>query len=275
VRRAGRIETVALEDYVLGSVLAEVSPILEPSSAVRRIFEVQAVLARSYVTAGLGRHRAEGFDVCDSSHCQLYDPARLRTSRFASVAREAVRDTNGVVLTYGGRPATAIFHADCGGRTAAADSVWGGRPVPYLQSTTDGLRTAEHRGWDVTLEVDALREILNADARSRLGARLRGLEVRRRDVSGRAIEIELLGAQPRIVRGEEFRAILNRRLGERAVQSTRFSIRQTAAAYVLHGTGFGHGVGLCQIGAAARARRGESLEQILTAYYGGTAVQRL
>src|SRR5262245_60525860 len=61
VRTAGHIDTVALEDYVLGSALAEVSPVDQPPGAVERIFEVQAVLARTYAAGHLGKHRSEGF----------------------------------------------------------------------------------------------------------------------------------------------------------------------------------------------------------------------
>ena len=69
------------------------------------------------------------------------------------------------------------------------------------------------------------------------------------------------------MRGEDFRAILNRSLGERAIQSTRFALRRTGTTYTFDGTGFGHGVGLCQAGAAARARRGDGLSEILRAYF--------
>ncbi len=130
VRVAGQITSVPLDDYVLGSVLAEVTPLDEPDAVVATIYEVQAIIARTYAVAQLGRHRAEGFDLCDTTHCQLYDPARVRSSRFAAAARAAVVETRGRILVYGTHAAEALFHADCGGATAAADAVWGGRSVP-------------------------------------------------------------------------------------------------------------------------------------------------
>jgi SpoIID/LytB domain protein len=275
VRRGGRIEMIALDDYVLGSTLAEVSPVNETAATAARVFEVQAVLARSFAVAHPGRHRAEGFDLCDTSHCQIYDPARIRTSRFANAARAAVQGTTGVVLTYRQRPAAALFHADCGGHTAGADSIWGGTAVPYLRPAPDTLRAAAHRSWQIAVPVERLRELLNADERSRVGTKLRGIEVRRRDVSGRALTMAVIGAEPKTVRGEDFRSILNRRLGERAILSTRFEVRQANGTYIFQGTGFGHGVGLCQVGAAARARRGESLEQILATYFQGASVSEV
>src|SRR5262245_41910653 len=94
VRTGARIPSVALEDYVLGSAIAEVFPLNEAPETVDRIFQMQAVLARTYAAAHPGRHRAEGFDLCDTSHCQLYAPARLRTSRFAAAARDGVEVTS-------------------------------------------------------------------------------------------------------------------------------------------------------------------------------------
>ena len=130
VRTDGRIVAVPIEAYVLGSALSELTPIGADPSAVSRIFEVQTVLARTYAVAHLGRHQKEGFDLCDATHCQLYQPARIKTSRFAEAARRAVERTGGVVLMYSRLPAEALYHSDCGGHTASADAVWGGAHVP-------------------------------------------------------------------------------------------------------------------------------------------------
>lgn len=274
VRSAGRIVTVNLEEYALGAALAEVSPVNETPATVARIFEVQAVLARSYAAAHVGRHRADGYDLCDNTHCQMYDPARIRSSRFSAVARAAVERTAGVILSFGPRPAEALFHADCGGYTAASDAIWGGAPVPYLRAMPHACRSASHRAWSFTIQRDELRAVLNRDNRSRVGATLDNVSVRRRDVSGRATEIALTGADLRTVRGEDLRAVLNRQLGDKTILSTRFSIRAAGAAFTFQGTGFGHGVGLCQIGAAAHARQGASVKDIFGTYFRGAELKK-
>jgi stage II sporulation protein D (peptidoglycan lytic transglycosylase) len=267
VRLKGRVTSVRFEDYVLGSALAEVTPVGESPAAVSRIYEVQAIIARTYAVAHLGRHRGEGFDVCDATHCQLYDPARIATSRFSAVAAEAVRRTAGEVLTYGRRPVDALYHADCGGSTSAADAIWGGRPLPYLRGTGDDLPAATHRTWTFSTGAEALRSALNRDPRTAVGTRFTGIDVNSRDEGGRATSLTVRGSQDRVVRGEDLRAVLNRSLGDRAIQSTRFAIRRTGTSYTFEGTGFGHGVGLCQAGAAARARRGDELSDILRTYF--------
>jgi stage II sporulation protein D len=273
VKAAGRVTEIPLDDYVLGSVLAEVSPVGEAPDTVARIFDVQAVLARTYAVAHIGRHHADGYDLCDTTHCELYDPARIATSRFADAARAAVARTSGEILTYRGRPAEALFHADCGGYTEAANEVWG-TAVPYLLARPDDAPSVTHRHWALSVAADRLRTILNADARTRVGARLDKIAVRDRDASGRAVTIAISGSTPHDVRGDDFRSALNATLGDRAMQSTRVTIANANGTWTFDGTGFGHGVGLCQTGAAARARRGESLPSILADYFPGTTLVR-
>ncbi len=205
VRAAGHIESVGLEDYVLGSVLAEVSPLNQPPAAVARIFEVQAVLARTYVAGNLGKHRTDGFDVCDTTHCQLYDPARERTSRFADAARQAVRRTAGLVLTYQGRLAEGLYHADCGGYTASAEEVWGGERVPYLIAAPDDVATIQHRQWRWVVSPNDLRAALNASSRAEVGRTLDRVDVIEHDPGGHAARVAVVGEHTHELRGEEFR----------------------------------------------------------------------
>ena len=86
VRVNGTTQRVRLSDYVVGTTLSEITPTGESATTVARVYEVQSVVARSWALAHLGRHRADGFDLCDETHCQLYQPDRLRTSSFARAA---------------------------------------------------------------------------------------------------------------------------------------------------------------------------------------------
>jgi stage II sporulation protein D len=274
VRTGRRVIAVPLEEYVLATALSEVSPVDEAPATTARIFEVQAIIARTYVVAHLRRHADEGFDVCDTTHCQLYQPGRIATSRFATAARAAVETTRGVVLMYGDHPAETLFHADCGGHTASASDVWGGPAVPYLVGETDEVPDDTHRTWQVSLSADRLREALATRTRAELGRRLRDIRVSERDDSGRAEAIALEGDHTVTVRGESFRAAVTREFGPQALQSTHFDVTRSGGNFVFNGRGYGHGVGLCQVGAAARARRGESIDEILAAYFPGASVAR-
>lgn len=275
VRSQGRIVRVPLEEYLIGTTLAEVGPVGERPEVVERIFRVQAIIARTYAASHLGRHAAEGFNLCDTTHCQVYDPARLRTSRFAAAARAAVDATRGQILVFNGRPGQALFHADCGGHTADAAAVWGGQSVPYLTGAPDPLPEGTHRTWQFELTADQLREALNASPTTAIGATLHRVRVAARDASGRVALVEVDGSEPRSLRGEQLRAAINQVFGARAIMSTRFTLQLTAeGGYRFEGTGYGHGVGLCQVGAAARLRRGDDVARVLAAYYPGTTLTR-
>jgi stage II sporulation protein D len=269
----GPLSRVPLEQYVVIAALSEVSPTGEPDTAVARIFDVQTVVARTYAVRNVGRHRAEGYDLCDTTHCQVYNPDRLRVSRFAEAARAAGRRTTGLVVAYGTQLAETVFHADCGGATTDASDVWG-RVVPYLIRRVDDLPAPTHRPWQFVATTDQLRTALNADTRSTVGRRLDALDVVARDQSDRVMSITARGESSATLKGDTFRTIVNRTLGVRSLQSTRFSFTKRGTTYTFDGSGFGHGVGLCQRGAITRARQGQSLADIIDSYYPGTEILR-
>jgi stage II sporulation protein D len=273
VREAGAsvIRRVSLEEYVEAVILSEFAPAAGDVQSVKRMFEVQAVISRTYAVSHAGRHGDEGFDVCSTTHCQLYEPARLRTSRWAPAARDAVRTTAGVVIWYGQAPATVLYHADCGGRTSDASSVWGGPSPPYLRGVPDdGPARDAHTAWTHEASHEAVRRALNAYPPTIVGAHLRGIDVLARDHAGRIQRLQLKGEREPIVRGEDFRTALTRAFGPRSIRSTRFNVRAVQSTFHFEGDGFGHGVGLCQTGAFAHARAGASLFNILRRYYPGT-----
>jgi len=271
----GRVREMPIEEYVLASVLTELAPSGSDRAAAQRAFEVQAIVARTYAAANMGRHASQGFDLCNSTHCQLVDPGRLSSAPWRAVARAAVTATAGLVLSYQGRPIQALFHADCGGHTSAADAVWAGAPVPYLIGRADDLPGgAHHQTW--TLEVTG-RQIAAALARHggpSPGADVSRIEVVERDGAGRAVRLIVEGTRRITLRGNEFRAAVSEALGPRSLRSTRFTVSRSSGRLVFDGRGFGHGVGLCQTGAVARARAGQSPRAILAFYYPGTVLAR-
>lgn len=270
----GTVRTVPLEEYVAVAILSEVSPVGDSPAVVARILEVQSIVARTYAVGQAGRHEKEGFDLCDTTHCQRYEPGRLATSRFSAAAQAAVVRTAGRVITYGRQIAETFFHSDCGGQTADPFAVWGVRTIPYLQIVDDHLPADTHRAWRHTATTDELRNALNVDARTAVGARLDSIDIVSRDESGRAAGLGVRGARSYSVRGDVLRSVLNRTFGERAIQSTRFTLTRNGSRVTFEGTGFGHGVGLCQRGAMARARDGESATDILLTYFPGTRIAR-
>jgi stage II sporulation protein D len=262
---------VPLEEYVRGAILSEFAPPSGDPADIERMLEVQAVIARSYAAAHIGRHEREGYDLCSTTHCQLYQPGRLRTSSWAPLAVEASKQTASQILWFNAAPASALFHADCGGHTSAATDVWGGTPRPYLAAFADnGAAGNAHVTWRYEVSRGELVKALNADPRTRVGKVLRGISITRRDGAGRATLVVLNGSREPVVRGEELRAVLTRSFGGKSIRSTRFEIARSGERFIFTGHGYGHGVGLCQAGAYARLRAGARPEQVLARYYPGT-----
>ena len=122
----------------------------------------------------------------------IYEPARLAGSRWAPVVLDAVQRTAGVILMYDGAPADAVYHADCGGWTSAAEDMWSGPPRTYLPAQPDrGDAKDAHVAWQYAVGRDALQRALNSDSRSRSNGTLVAITVLSRDASGRARQVLL------------------------------------------------------------------------------------
>ncbi len=265
------VRNVPLDEYVLATAISEFAPPAGDLETVERMLEVQAVISRTYAVAHRARHTSEGFDLCSTTHCQIFEPGRVQTSRWSAAASEAVRRTSGMLLWFDGAPAEALFHADCGGHTSAASSVWGSVNRPYLVSRPDtGVPLDAHAAWSFVASIDDVARALKSDQRTASAGRPVAITVARRDDAGRAERVTIRGAQQIDVRGEDLRQALTRAFGARTIRSTWFDVRREGATFAFSGRGFGHGVGLCQAGTLARLRAGATLDEVLDQYYPGT-----
>ena len=269
------VKEIPLEEYVLGSLVSEVHLAGLDQTSVHRVAELQAILARTYALANLKRHENDGFDLCSTTHCQLYRTSEDLSEAVAHVARKAVRRTTGVVISHNNRPINALFHSDCGGHTSDASIVWGGHTPSYLRGSADVFCLSNNStSWRFEVNRSKIKQALNKDPQTAIGRQLDRIYVVERDSAGRVMSITLDGEKDRVVRGEKLRAVLTRTFGPRSLKSTRFSISQSGSQVVFKGRGFGHGVGLCQTGAIVRTRYGHSLEEIIAHYYPGTSLSK-
>lgn len=263
--------SLPIEDYVFGVVATEGSVESQPEA-----LKALAVVARTYALKNLRRHARDRFDLCDTTHCQRYTPIRDESARpdFYELAHRAVRETAGEVLRdERGRTAEVYFSAACGGRTADASKLWGGPASPaYLRGVRDESCDVLAEAWTDVIPSAQLVRALRADERSDVGARLDAVRVLKRDHTGRAEVVSLEGERRRLVRGWDFKIIVGRTLGWNVLKSSRFEVARAGASYVFRGSGFGHGIGLCQAGAHASAARGAGYRQILARYFPGTNV---
>ena len=276
IEPGGLVTVLDLEEYVVGSILAEADIRDLNQETAETVAQVQAILARTYALANHGRHTDEGFDLCSTTHCQVYRPVATLSDHHAKLAQSAAQATAGLVVSHDGLPINALFHADCGGGTSDAGVAWGGPTPPYLTAVVDLFCLREEPpGWQFSVAADDLAAALNDDPRTRVGADLYTVESTAEDQAGRVVTVVIRGDEAvSTVRGEELRHILTQRFGPRSIKSTRFTVARRHDQFIFEGRGWGHGIGLCQLGAASRASAGHSPAQIFHHYYPGTALTR-
>ena len=251
----GRVLDVPLEVYVARVLAGEGEP--DASDAARQAL---AIAIRTYAMANAGRHARDGFDLCDGTHCQVPRGANAATRRTALA-------TAGQILEYEGAPAELFYSASCGGSSESAQAVWPGAEYPYLRAIPDDVHEND-APWIVELTFDQLERGLE---RAGFEGRLRDVRIEERNASGRVARLHLPGLVPDTVAGDEFRAAI----GTTTLRSTAFSVESAARGVRFTGRGFGHGVGMCVIGAGRRASRGEDARTILAHYYPGLRLARL
>ena len=237
------------------------------------------------------------FDVCADDHCQRYQGI-TRVSAAEDNVRKAIEATWGeVLLDRKGEVCDARFYKCCGGRTELFENAWADVHYDYLESVEDApsagapsfCDTQDKRilsqvlnGYDretadfYTWQVHYSRGQLSAIVRERLGidfGEIKELKPLRRGPSGRIYEMELTGTKHSMVIGKELE--IRRVLSRSHLYSSAFEVEKTADGFVLHGRGWGHGVGLCQIGAAVMADRGYDYYDILKHYFPGAELSKL
>ncbi|MEP7305469.1 MAG: SpoIID/LytB domain-containing protein [Acidobacteriota bacterium] len=260
IRDGGRYEvrTMAMEEYVAGVVAGEAA-----RGSSQAALEALAITVRTFATANRGRHHADGFDVCDLTHCQAL-------GRASSATRRAAESTAGQVLLDHGHVASVYYSASCGGMSERPSQVWAGAPDPsFLPAANDEACQGEPAWVSDLTAADLLRALKRGGF---TGDQLRGLTVVERNASGRVRRLALAGLTPNEISGESLRTLVGRTLGWQHLKSTAFAVRRTASGYSFAGHGSGHGVGLCVLGSSRLAARGMPAERILSRYFPGLAL---
>ena len=241
-----------LEEYIARVVAAE-----GEQGAPDAAQQALAITARTFALANRQRHRREGYDLCDTTHCQVLRPATVASRRAAAA-------TTGRVLLYQGQPATVFYSASCGGYSELASAVWPGA-VDHAAASQRDDACANEPPWVSSIRVDEIERVLRAAGHR--GDRLRDVRVIDRTPSRRVARLQIDGFTPREISGHDFRMAVGRTLGWQRLKSTAFELRRTSSGFDFTGRGFGHGVGLCVIGAGQRAQRGTSADEILAFYF--------
>ena len=226
------------------------------------------------------------FDVCADDHCQRYQGI---TNAERPAVIEAVKATRGQILTYKGEICDARFSKCCGGQTEEFQYCWENTPKPYLVSvpcphcnTKDrqilsqvlndyDQETPDFYRWTVEYSQEQLTELVNRKLKMDLGDIL-DLIPMERGRSGRIWKLKIVGSKRSFTIGKELE--IRRTLSESHLYSSAFEVEKSGNRFILHGSGWGHGVGLCQIGAAVMGEQGKKYDEILLYYYHGAEIQK-
>ena len=327
------VNCVGIENYLVSVISSEMS-----ATNSMELLKAHCIISRSWILAQIQKNKelkAAGvdysacvdtdaerikwydredhvnFDVCADDHCQRY----YGLSRASTQAvRDAVDQTWGRVLTYGGKICDARFSKCCGGVYEEFKFCWEPKDVPYLVRRRDSATPADFP--DLTVEENACKWILsepdafcNTKDQQILSQVLTNFDqetknfyrwkveytveelselVRRRSgedygeildlipiargTSGRLWKLKIVGSKKTKVIGKELE--IRKTLSPSHLYSSAFVVEKQEGKFILHGAGWGHGVGLCQIGAAVMGAQGYKYDEILAHYFPGSIVEK-
>ncbi len=291
------VNRIRVDRLLEGLVPAEIF-----TAAPMDALEAQAVVARGEVFAKLGtRHFLDPYLLCAATHCQVYSGVEAehpRTSR-------AVRATRGELLFHGEKLVDSVYSACCGGHTEDNDAVWSHPPSPALRGRADlppdrRARWQDVRGrlkawlestppafcqrssfaradlfrWERTIDSEKMDALVNAVEPV---GHVVAVQVLARGVSGRVKGVRVVGTEGELVVQREWpvRQLLGMLRSGMFLVEPLLDDEQLVRGFHFTGGGWGHGVGMCQIGATGMAEQGYDYRQILAHYYGGARVYRL
>jgi len=279
------INTIDLEDYLCSVISSEMN-----ANSPMELLKAHAVISRSWAIRAMQKPNHEGYQVCADDHCQRYEGLRRMNER----AVEAVRATEGQVLTYNKEICDCRYYKCCGGRTEIWRTCWEDIDVPYIQSVTCDYckspspkilrlvlndydqETKDFRDWEVTYTQEELSDIIRTKSGIDFGEIIDLIPLHR-GASGRIDSLKIVGTKHTEIIGKELKIRLW--LSRTCLYSSWFDVKksqitnlksQISNQFTLVGHGWGHGAGLCQIGAAVMASEGHKYEDILAYYYVGS-----
>lgn len=189
------INYITLEHYVYGVLNAELYH-TNPEEALK----AQAVAARSFAVLNLGKHSADGFDLCSTTDCQVYKGF----SGEYPATNSATDETGGEMIRFNGKPVTAFYYKNSGGYTQNVEDVWT-FSQPYLKAIKDEYSPSYP--WRISLSFDTIRQKLEASGY--YPGTIQSISVKNRNQTGAVCELEIIGSKGEIcLQKEKIRNVL-------------------------------------------------------------------
>lgn len=299
---------------VVSSEMSAKAPLefLKASAVISRSWLIRQIIGKEYpvsqpietpdtIIRWEDHHSHTLYDVCADDHCQRYQGITRITNQNAV---RAVEETAGQVLTYDGGVCDCRFSKCCGGRTEEFSTCWQDVNVPYLRSMPDtdpkdgsilcdthdpqildmilntyDRSTTDFYRWKLSYSQSELADLVEQTLHRNLGNIL-GIAPVRRGPGGRISLLEIRGSNRTLRIGKEL--LIRKAFSKTHLPSSAFDVEPvyvssdcSPARFIITGKGWGHGVGMCQIGAAVMGVRGYDYQEILQHYYPNTILSSL
>lgn len=272
------INTVDIEDYLRGVVPYEIGKL----DADRfEALKVQAVAARTYAYKQLGSRANMGFDVYADTRDQVYNG----TTGATELTDKAIKETAHEIVVFNGEPIEAYYHSTCAGHTASL-AVWNRNPLAYLSPIPDidengkaYCSVSSYMQWERKFDAKKLPKLIEANQKAanvkkpKQFNKILNIVVEGTFDGDRISVLSILTDKGSITaRGDKVRWLFSE--GGKILPSASFTVKRKGGEWILTGKGFGHGIGMCQMGARERAKAGQSYKEILEHYYHGAKVEK-
>ncbi len=244
------INTCDIEQYVAGVVRAEGG-----TGKNQEYFKTQAVIVRTYMYKYFHKHIADGYNLCDNTHCQAFNG--ISTDSLIIAAARATH--NQVIIDNDSILITAPFHSNCGGVTSTSADVWLA-DMPYLKRVIDPYcLTSRNAKWQKSFSVSAWLSYMKSSGYTGNPVDLVSFNFKQ---NRRLTEYQT----------GSFTLPLKTMRTDLNLRSSFFSVEANGDSIILNGRGYGHGVGLCQEGAMVMASKGFDYKEIIGFYYFGVII---
>jgi len=256
------------KESAVAAITASEMPVRNGKSDLEALKSL-TVVVRTFMASHQHRHESEGYDFCDSTHCQHYQGEDFASGTAGRLANIAARETHDTILSFQHKPIEAYFTAACGGRTTTPEIAWGtatSGAFKYQPVVCKWCRASHYYRWERTIGASRLFTGVGTLVDFKLTSHA---ELKTENAAAGFVRAIVVtdGTRTASIPISRFRSELGHTIGWNTIISNAFSIERRGSEFVVRGRGFGHNVGLCIEGALRQSERGRDWKTILGFYF--------